>query len=512
MLVTPGNGIMFLASMTFLAIGLVGWLSFPKRDRSAKLWMLAFVIAGFAPLLGAVLSGPGAGWAFVGGTCLFALSFFMFGLSLKVLYDANVQIKDYVLLAIAAALIYALILGYAVATASEGTQIILFALGNSLAAGWATQQALQLSRRQPSAFAGHLVVIFGAQTLILFLRVPQVMNGDERRLWESGTANEFILMTLCLLGIIKAVSYFSLRFEEIRKKLAAESEIIRDQAAELARKNAEIASAMHVVPVACVVTHPSLEILYLNAEARRLFGEHTSPKKKLSEWAVGFYGQSEVALTAARYLFVRSAHSPATQAMAVEVKGLEGESSSAQWVFSFKPVPCTRQIIESIWNHMPRIDDRTWLVCDQSGIIVSAQSAWGEVLGPYAVFQAPELRFGGIHEPHAAHGMDLWASLQKMGGEDPQIHRAQAAHREGKATSLLIRDPTGGRLSCGLSPLHCDTSHGDLWLIEAIWKPAPSAGRTSKQQVSAQTATAILGARLTRNDDDSDLAGVRFDR
>lgn len=61
MLVTPGNGIMFLASMTFLAIGLVGWLSFPKRDRSAKLWMLAFVIAGFAPLLGAVLSGPGAG-------------------------------------------------------------------------------------------------------------------------------------------------------------------------------------------------------------------------------------------------------------------------------------------------------------------------------------------------------------------------------------------------------------------------------------------------------------------
>jgi PAS domain-containing protein len=512
MLVTPGNGIMFLASMTFLAIGVVGWFSFPKRDLSAKLWMLAFVIAGFAPLLGAVLAGPGNAWAFVASTCLFALSFFVFGLSLKALHDPRLQIKEYVLIAVVMVLAYALVLGYGVATATEATQIILFALGNSVAAAWATQQALQLSHRHPSIFAGHLTIIFGTQTVILFLRIPQVMRGDERRLWESGAANEFILMTLCLLGIIKAISYFSLRFEEIRQKLATESDVIHHQAAELARKNAEIASAMHVVPVACVVTHPSLEILYLNAEARRIFGEQTSSKTKLSDWTLGFQGQSELTVSAARYLFIRTADSPVTQAMSVEVKGLDGESSVAQWVFSFKPITCTQSIIESIWNHMPRIDNRAWLVCDASGIVVSAQSAWGEVLGPYAVFQAPELRFGGIQQPHAAQGLDLWASLQKLGGDDPQLRRAQAAHKQGKATSLLVRDPGGGRLSCGLSPLRCESSNGDLWLVEAIWKPTPSTPRASRQQGAAQTAAAILSARVTRGDHDSDLAGLRFDR
>jgi len=53
MLVTPGNGIMFLASFAFLAIGLVGWLSFKRPDLSAKLWMLGFVVSGVAPVLGA---------------------------------------------------------------------------------------------------------------------------------------------------------------------------------------------------------------------------------------------------------------------------------------------------------------------------------------------------------------------------------------------------------------------------------------------------------------------------
>ncbi|NBS12914.1 MAG: hypothetical protein EBS77_09680, partial [Gammaproteobacteria bacterium] len=83
MLSTPSNGIIFLASTTFLAIGLVGWLLFPKRDVSAKLWMLGFVIAGIAPLVGAGLGGPGSARAFVLTTTLFAFSFFLFGVSLR---------------------------------------------------------------------------------------------------------------------------------------------------------------------------------------------------------------------------------------------------------------------------------------------------------------------------------------------------------------------------------------------------------------------------------------------
>jgi hypothetical protein len=492
MLSTPSNGIMFLASTTFLAIGLVGWLLFPKRDVSAKLWMLGFVIAGIAPLVGAGLGGPGSAWAFVLTTTLFAFSFFLFGVSLRSLNNPGLWVKEYLLVAAVIFPVYALLLAYTTVKATAGSQIILFALGNGLAAAWVAQEAINLSRRQHSQFANHLIFIFGAQAMIIFFRIPQVMQGNERRLWEASTTNEILLAFLCLLGIIKAIAYFALRYEEVRDRLAREKEVIQAQAAQLARKNGEITSAMHVVPVACVVTHPSLDILYLNAEARRLFGNHTDAKIKLSDWVTGLRDQGVLALTAARHVLMRQPDSTIARAMAIEVTGVDGDTEVAQWVFAFRPVKCSTHVLESIWTHIPRVDNRTWLVCDHTGLVMSAQSAWGEVLGPWAIMRTPELRFGGIFEPRDAKGLDLWATLQNFNADMKQLERAQGAQRQGQASSLLLRDTEGARLSCGLTPIRCEGPEESLWLVELSYKPDPKSMNTRRSEAVSQSGASIL--------------------
>ena len=73
MLTTPANGVLLLSSLSFLTIGIVGWLSVSNPDRSARIWLTAFVIAGITPLLGA--GQPMDARAFVLSSAAMALSF-----------------------------------------------------------------------------------------------------------------------------------------------------------------------------------------------------------------------------------------------------------------------------------------------------------------------------------------------------------------------------------------------------------------------------------------------------
>ncbi len=476
MLVTPGNGIMFLASFAFLAIGLVGWFSFKRPDLSAKLWMLGFVVSGIAPILGALGGAEVGPWPFVSSSLALAASFVLFGLALKVLYSPRLPLREYVVTAGGSFLVYTLLLGYAVNSGSESAQIMLFALGNGLAATWATHQAVQLSQRSRSPFIIHLIIIFGVQTAFIFLRITQALVANPTRLWEHDIVSEVVLVILSICGIIKAVSYFGLRFEEIRERLESETVVIREQAQKLAQKNAEIASAMHAVPIACVVTNPALEILYINAQAKRLLGTTGADEKnrKLSDWMLGLQGVNQLSFAAARHMLLVSGNPATAVATEVSANGLESDSSSSQWVFLIKPVDFSDTVIESVWSGIPRADNRTWLICNRFGRVSSAQTAWGELLGAYAVFDMPELRFGGVSEPRDAKELNLWESLKKFGAEGDKIERARRELQSGKVSSLLVRDATGAQLSCGFLPIRRNSGEEALWIVEVIWKQLPS--------------------------------------
>lgn len=476
MLVTPGNGIMFLASFAFLAIGLVGWLSFKRPDLSARLWMLGFVVSGIAPILGALGGTTVRPWPFVSSSLALAVSFVLFGLALKVLYNPRLPLREYIVTAGGSFIVYVVCLGYSINSGSESAQIVLFALGNGLAAAWATHQAVQLSQRSRSPFVIHLIIIFGVQTAFIFLRIPQAMVDDPTRLWEHDTFNEVVLAVLSICGIIKAVSYFGLRFEEISERLESETGVIREQSKKLAQKNAEIASAMHAVPIACVVTNPALEVLYVNTQAKRLLGSSGADEKnrKLSDWMLGLQSVNQLSFAAARHTLLVSGNPATAVATEVSANGLESESSSSQWVFLIKPVEFSETVIESVWSGIPRSDHRTWLICNRHGRVSSAQIAWGEVLGAYAVFDMPELRFGGISEPRDAKDMNLWESLKQFSPEDEKIERARRDLPSGKVSSLLIRDASGTQLSCGFMPIRRNANEENLWIVEVIWKQLPS--------------------------------------
>lgn len=503
-LVTPGNGIMFLASFAFLAIGVVGWLSFKQPDLSAKLWMLGFMVSGIAPMLGA-LGGADIGlWPFISSSLALAVSFVLFGLALKVLYSPDLPLREYVVSAGGSFIVYLVCLGYSVNSGSERTQIVLFALGNGLAAAWATHQAVQLSQRSQSPFIIHLIIIFGVQTAFVFLRIPQALAANPTRLWEHDPFNEVILAILSICGIIKAVSYFGLRFEEVRERLIADTNIIREQATTLAIKNAEIVSAMHAVPIACVVTTPALKLLYLNSEARRLLGQFSTvdSDQKISDFMVGLRGCSQTSFAAARHMWVVTTNSSSVFAAEISANGLEADSSGAQWIFLIKPVDLSATVIESIWMGIPRTGARTWLICDNHGIVSSAQMAWGELLGAYAVFNTPELRFGGISEPCDAQGMNLWESLNRFSEEDEKINLARLGLRSGKVNSFLLRNKAGVQLLVGFYSIRSGAGDGAGWLVEVTSKrPSPSTvlGRARSQTTitSAKSPAALESEKET---------------
>jgi hypothetical protein len=179
MLTTPANGVLLLSSLSFLTIGIVGWLSVSNPDRSARIWLIAFVIAGITPLLGA--GQPMDARAFVLSSTAMAVSFVLFGLSLKALYNERLALRDYIVALAVLSLAFMALLGYLFSNASIAAQATAFALGNGAAATWATVEAMNLAKRTQSRFASHLAVIFGIQAAVLALRIPQVWMGEDSK-------------------------------------------------------------------------------------------------------------------------------------------------------------------------------------------------------------------------------------------------------------------------------------------------------------------------------------------
>lgn len=494
----PINGVLLLAGLSFLAIGFLGWISINEPDQSARLWLSAFICAGFAPLLGVQNVWLDQSWVFVGSTLSLTLSFLLFGLSLKVLYSPDSEIRECVQVFAIVLLSYAVALGYFFEKLSIPGQASLFAVGAGLAAIWATSQAVHLTKRTQSRFAAHLAIIFGIQAAVLFIRVPQVWLGAGVRLGDQDPAALLVVFVLSLCGIVKAISYFALRLEEVRNRVEAESVVVREQAQQLAQRNAEIVAALHAVPVACVVTKPTLEVIYLNAEARRLLGDqHLQPENmRLSDGLVGMRGAPPVAIASLRYALLRTADKSETLALELSVSGVDNDAASAQWVFLLKPAICSEAMMTSLWSAIPRVEDRTLLLVDDHGRVVSAQSAWGDVLGRYAVFDSPELRFGGISEPRDAAGMNLWHTLRRFGGADAKIDKAQAECKAGRGTSLLLRDESGAQLTVAISWVRDGNRAETKWLVELFWR-ARTSPPTARTIVSKKSVDSTIDQKAT---------------
>lgn len=468
------QGVLLLACITFLVTAFLGWISLDRPDRSARVWFGAYLAMGVSAAAAIPLSTFENTAVYLLGSIALTVAFLAFGFSLRLRQGSTSTLHDELMLAAGFVLALAVIQAYFAAQGIFLGRALTFAIGNSIAAAWAASQAINLTRSTSSRFASYLAVIFSIEAGVLFLRVPQLLLEIEMPIRSIGSDSGILIMIvgIALCSIIKSIPYFSLRFEEILARIERDTVLVREQARQLARKNADLASAIHAVPVACVVTRPNLQVLYMNNEARRLlneFGEETS-KFGIGQWLLGMDGMSPLSVAALRHAFLCTPQSPEVRLVELSVSGIDQDDAAAQWVFLLKPAAYSISAIDSIWRSLRRRPDRTLLLCDPQGMAISAQPAWADVIGHCAVFRNDE-------PSSDASGLDLFASLRKFSDDVTKLDRVEDEVKRGKGTSVLLRSASSMQLTVAYSPLRVDEG-GMFMLVDLAWKPSAVAARS----------------------------------
>ena len=96
------------------------------------------------------------------------------------------------------------------------------------------------------------------------------------------------------------------------------------------------------------------------------------------------------------------------------------------------------------------------------------------------------MRFGGITESRDAAGLDLWATLARFTIDQSPIDRARGEQKNGRGSSLLLRDERGNQITCGFVPIKSPASADQQWLVEIGWKAARAASAEIKPKPSRQ--------------------------
>lgn len=470
------QGVLLLACLTFLVTGFLGWISLDRPDRSARVWFGAYLAIGVAAAAAIPLSSFENTALYLLGSVALTVSFLCFGFSMRLRQGSTSTLRDELMLAAGFVLVLAVIQAYFAARGIFLGRAMTFAIGNSVTAAWAASQAIKLTRSTSSRFASYLAVIFSIEAGVLFLRVPQLLLDIEMPIRSIGSDSGILIMIvgIALCSIIKSIPYFALRFEEILTRIERDTVLVREQARQLARKNADLASAIHAVPVACVVTRPNLQVLYMNTEARRLlneFGEETS-QLGIGQWLLGMDGMSPLSVAALRHAFLWTPQSPEVRLVELSVSGIDQDDPAAQWVFLLKPASYSVSAIDSIWRSLRRRPDRTLLLCDPQGMTINAQPAWAEVIGHCAVFRNGQ-------SSTDASGLDLFASLRKFSDDVTKLDRVEDDVKQGKGASVLLRSATAMQLTVAFAPLRVDG--GQLFmLVDLTWKPSAIAARAPR--------------------------------
>jgi PAS domain-containing protein len=334
-------------------------------------------------------------------------------------------------------------------------------------------------------------VIFSIEAGVLYLRAPQLLLDIEMPIRSIGSDSGILIMIvgIALCSIIKSIPYFSMRFEELRQKIERDSSVVREQSRQLAQKNAELASAMHAVPVACIVTRPNLQILYMNAEARRLVNEYSEDTSRLTigDRLFGMEGMSPLSIAALRHALLKTPASPEMALVEISVSGIERDDAASQWVFLLKPLVFSPQLIDSVWHSLLRRADRTALLCDSAGKVISAQPAWREVIGHCAIF-------GNNQPAQDASRMDLFASLRSFADDSSKLDRFEAEVLAGRGSSILLRGRVGGQLTVAISPLR---GEGDTYylLVDIFWR-APIVASMRAARLPSKAETTVVAENL----------------
>jgi len=341
----------------FLAVGIsiIGIWSFGVRDTSARLWWRAYALGGVSPALTVLPLGEGAAPLVLSlAALLHAGATVMQGVSIRYLRDPKTLTPNFFgfrMVAVCGLWIVGVALLWW--SGRGAVTLIIFGVTCLLASVWATLESWRLHQQRASTFSLQLLVLFALPTAAWLLRALLVLQGEATRLSSGEPVTAIIVMTIAACWMFRTITYFGMRLDDLRSFAEGEARAIRDQSHALARRNSEIVSAMHAIPVCCMVTDSFSRLIYVNAECRKVLGlEQPVARPGLDTVLVGTRGANLADLARQKLVLARTADQRALRLMTMTVRVTEDEGAATQHVLMFTPIECTPRTIESALDVM----------------------------------------------------------------------------------------------------------------------------------------------------------------
>jgi hypothetical protein len=371
-----------------IGVGIIGIWSFGMRDTSARLWWRAYALGGVSPALTVLPLGEGAVPFMLSlATLLHAIATVMQGISLRCLREPDFLTRGFLgrraIVASGLWMAGVLLLWW---SGRGALTLIIFGVTCLLASAWATLESWRLHQQRASTFSIQLLLLFGLPTAAWLLRTLLVFKGEAGRLVSVDPVSAIIVMTVVASWLFRTVAYLGMRLDDLRRFAEGEARAIRDQSHALARRNSEIASAMHAIPVCCMVTDSTSRLIYVNAECRKVLGlDQPVGRPGLDTVLVGTRGANLADLARQKLVLARTADQRALRLMTMTVRVTEDEGAATQHVLMFNPIECTPRTLGSALDAMiPDSATDRFVIDVTSGKLVAGHppTIWAEQMFP----------------------------------------------------------------------------------------------------------------------------------
>lgn len=408
-----------------LAIGvsIIGTWSFGLRDTSARLWWRAYALGGVSPVVTVIPVGEAAvPVALSVAALMHAIATVMQGISLRCLRESqSLSPRITFGMALAGIAWFASVMTLWWAGLGQFT-LVIFAVTCLLASTWATVEAWRLHVQRASTFSAQLLLLFGVPAAGWVLRSLLVLDGRGDRLASGEPVTAIIIMMIAACWLFRTISYFGMRLDDLRRFAEGEARAIRDQSHALARRNSEIASAMHAMPVCSIVTDAASRIIYLNAECQKVLGlEQPVGRPGLDTVLMGTRGANLADLARLKHVFARTADQRALRLLSMTVRVTEDEGAATQHVLMLSPVECTPSAIGRALEALaPDASSERFVIDVASGKTVAGHPPmnWMEQMYP-AVLEAVREGRVSIAVPDAGQGRSGRVNILAFHGTPP---------------------------------------------------------------------------------------------
>lgn len=408
-----------------LAVGVsvIGIWSFGLRDTSARLWWRAYALGGVSPALTVISLGEAAvPFALSVAALMHAIATTLQGISLRCLREPQFLSRRVAFgITVASGLWLAGVTALWWAGLGEVT-LVIFAMTCLFASAWATLESWRLHQQRSSTFSMQLLLLFALPAVGWLLRTVLVLKGQADRLASGEPVTAIIVMTIAACWLFRTISYFGMRFDDLRRFAEGEARAIRDQSQALARRNSEIASAMHAMPVCCIVTDAASRIIYVNAECRKVLGlEQPTARPGLDSVLIGTRGANLADLARLKFVFARTTDQRTLQMLAMTVRVTEDEGAATQHVLMLSPVECTPRTVDlALAAMIPDATSERFVIDVASGRAVAGHPPmnWIEQMFPAVLEGVREGRVS-IAVPDAGRGRSGRVQITAFQGTPP---------------------------------------------------------------------------------------------